>query len=285
MTRVLIIGEHSYLGNSFAEYLRRFSDEYSVRKISVRQSGWREESFQRIDVIYYVAAIVHCKESSVPEEEYYRVNCQLPAEVALKAKKEGVRKFIFVSTMNVYGVLTGCIHEKTLPRPVTLYGKSKLQAEKEISGLSSEHFSVIIIRPPMIYGKDCRGNFARLQKFALRCPVFPVIENKRSVLYIENLNAFVEQIIRYGKSGYYFPQDSQLASTWEMVRLIRNESGKRILGIKLFNPVIRLLRGKCSTLQKIWGSLYYIPELSQADGILYQKYNLSDAIKEMMKQD
>ena len=186
MNRILIIGEHSYLGNSLMRYLQEFPGEYSVRKLSVRQSHWQEESFRDIDVIYYVAAIVHCRENTVPEEEYYRVNCRLPFQVALKARNEGVRQFTFVSTMSVYGIVTGRIDENTVPKPRTLYGKSKLQAEEEIKQLSTKDFFVVIIRPPMIYGKECKGNFRRLYGLSLRCPVFPAIENKRSMMLYHN---------------------------------------------------------------------------------------------------
>lgn len=283
LNRILIVGEHSYVGDSFAAYLRKFSEEYSVRKLSVRQPCWKEESFRDIDAIYYVAAIVHCKESLVPEEEFYRVNCQLPFAVASKAKREGVKQFIFVSSMSVYGMLTGCIDGNTVPGPNTLYGRTKLQAENEINKLSSDEFFVAILRPPMIYGENCKGNFEKLRKLAFKCPFFPSIENRRSMLYVENLNSLVEQIIRYRKRGLFSPQDAELVCTLELVRLFRERKGKKLYDIKWFNPLIHVLWKRLPVLQKMLGSLYYVPDISRVEGIEYQKYKLSEAISEMIK--
>lgn len=285
MRRVLIVGRTSYLGNSLREYLGRFPEEYFVDMLSVRTNDWKKSSFQNVDAIYYVAALVHIKENSVSEEEWFRVNAILPVEVARKAKDEGVKQFIYVSTMSVYGMQVGCINRNTLTKPVTAYGKSKLRGEEELQKLSSEQFTVVILRPPMIYGKDCKGNFSRLKKLALKCPVFPRYDNKRSMLYIENLNIFAEKVIRQRLSGMFWPQDRKFVNTWEMVRLIRAERKKRLLGLKLFNPIIRHLQTRKSVFEKMWGNLYYSQALSQVEDIQYQKFGLEDAIHDIMKHE
>src|SRR5699024_4946803 len=106
---------------------------------------------------------------------YYVVNRDLTDAVAKKAKNEGVKHFIFLSTMSVYGLNEGIINEHTPLKPKTHYGKSKLQAEERIKLLATDTFKVAIIRPPMIYGKGCKGNYQRLRKLALMTPVFPDI--------------------------------------------------------------------------------------------------------------
>src|SRR5699024_4004170 len=83
----------------------------------------------------------------------------------------------FLSTMSVYGLNEGIINEHTPLKPKTHYGKSKLQAEERIKLLATDTFKVAIIRPPMIYGKGCKGNYQRLRKLALMTPVFPDIYN------------------------------------------------------------------------------------------------------------
>lgn len=285
MKRVLIIGETSYLGKSLRTYLERFPEEYYVDTLSVRTDTWKRSSFENVDAIYYVAALVHIKENSVSEEEWFRVNAELPVKVARKAKDEKVKQFIFVSTMSVYGLQSGCIDKNSLAKPVTAYGKSKLRGEEELKGFCTEEFAVVILRPPMIYGKDCKGNFSRLKKLALKCSVFPRYDNKRSMLYIENLNILVEQVIKLGLSGTFCPQDKHLINTWEMVKLIRTEKGKRLLGVRIFNPIIRGLQKHLSVFEKIWGNLYYSQTLSQVEGIEYQIFGLEDALHEIMKPE
>src|SRR5699024_450683 len=93
--------------------------------------------------------------------------------------------------MSVYGLEEGVIDDNTPLNPTTHYGKSKLQAEEKINELNNNSFKVAIVRPPMIYGKGCKGNYQRLRRLALITPVFPYIDNKRSMIYIDNLRAFI----------------------------------------------------------------------------------------------
>lgn len=281
MKKVLIVGGNSYLGRTLEEYLNQYPELYTVKKISVRDSAWEDMSFAEFDVIYHTAAIVHRNEKKVPAEDYFAVNSNLAEKIAQKAKAEGVKQFIFVSTVGVYGMLSGMIDKNTETKPVTLYGKSKLEAEGKINALASDSFRVAVLRPPIIYGKECKGNFTRLEWLALKSPIFPKYNNTRSMLYIKNLNIFVEQLIAREREGLFFPQDAEYVSTWEMVSLIRAEKGKRMLGIKVFNPLIKALDKRISLFEKLWGDLCFVPELSRIEGIDYQKYSLQEAIREI----
>ena len=98
------------------------------------------------------------------EELYYRVNRDLAVKAARKARAEGVRQFILMSSMSVYGTDTGVITPETVPQPVSFYGKSKLAAEELIQKEADEHFRVCILRPPMVYGPGCKGNFQTVVK-------------------------------------------------------------------------------------------------------------------------
>ena len=133
--------------------------------------------FSQYDVIFHVAAVVHMKEKPEMESLYLKVNRDLPIEVAIKAKNQGIKQFIFMSTMAVYGE-DGKLDEEiviglnTASNPNTYYGKSKLLAEIELNKLNDDKFKVVTLRPPMVYGPNCTGNYARLQKFALKCQFF-----------------------------------------------------------------------------------------------------------------
>lgn len=280
--RVLITGQSSYVAKSFEQYSKRSAAEGRTQLegtlLSVRDNIWKKESFAQYDAILHCAGIVHQKKS-VTEEEYERVNCMLTVELAQKAYKEGVPQFIFMSTMNVYGLQTGVITSETVPAPKSPYGKSKLMAEKELLRLQTEQFKVCILRPPMIYGKGCKGNYQLLSRLAALTPVFPDIRNGRSMLCIENLCELLRLLIENEEAGIYFPQDKEYVETAEMVQQIASAHGRRVRLTPVFNPLIRLACG-ISVIQKVFGSLQYEKQLSVYDKGEYQKMGLKEAIAE-----
>mgnify|MGYP000949105481 CR=1 FL=1 len=155
MKKILITGTDSYIGTSFKNWISKWSDEYEVQTIDMTGNDWKEKSFGDFDVVYHIAAIVHVKENDT--EKYFNVNRDLTFEVAKKANEEGVNQFIFLSTMGVYGAETGYINKSTKPDPKTSYAKSKLEAEVLLNRLADDSFKVSIVRPPIVYGKDCKG--------------------------------------------------------------------------------------------------------------------------------
>ena len=192
---------------------------------------------------------------------YFRVNRDLAYEVAKKAKKEGVSQFIFLSSMSVYGMDTGVITRETVPHPKSLYGKSKLEAEKLIEHLNDQTFKVAILRPPMVYGKGCKGNYPKLAKLAKITPLFPDIKNMRSMIFVDNLSYFLKVIIDDSQSGVFFPQNNEYVNTSELVELIAKYNNKKIKLTKLFNPIINSLKFN-STVKKIFGTLIYEKNIS-----------------------
>lgn len=253
--RILITGANSYIGMSFENWLSQWPDKYSVETIDMLDGSWREKSFSGYDVVFHVAGIAHVKETKKNESLYYLINRDLANEVAKKAKIDGVHQFIFLSSMSVYGIDTGVIDKNTPVKPKSAYGKSKFQAEELINKLADDSFTVAILRPPMVYGKGCKGNYPRLAKLALKTPIFPLVDNKRSMIYIDNLSEFVKQICDNTSSGLFLPQNSEYVNTSEMVRLIAETHGKRIRIIKGFNLILKLMVN--NTLDKIFGDLVY----------------------------
>ena len=266
MKKILITGANSYIGNSFENWVSKWSDKYKVDSIGIRTDEWKEKSFEGYDVVFHVAAIVHVKENDI--EQYYRVNRDLALEIAYKAKKEGVKQFIFLSTMGVYGTETGYITKDTEPKPKTPYAKSKYEAEKLLSELSDDKFKVAILRPPIVYGKDCRGNYPRLARMALKLPLFPAVKNKRSMIYIDNLSEFIRLIIDYCVGGLFFPQNKDYVSTTELVTLIAKAHGKELKATRIFNFGINLDLSLSETFRKVFGSFVYDKSMPGGPGTL-----------------
>lgn len=272
MKKILITGANSYIGTSFEKYIyENYRDGYQIDTLDMIDPNWKEYDFSGYDSIFHVAGIAHADVGNVSKETeklYYQVNCDLAYETALKAKKSKVKQFIYMSSIIVYGESapygkTKIITKDTKPEPANFYGDSKLQAEIKLSPLQDDSFNLVIIRPPMIYGKGSKGNYPMLSKLAKKLPVFPKISNQRSVLYVENLCEFVRLVISNNDQGIYYPQNSEYASTTVIVKTINPEI--RISGI--LNPGVFIsskIPGKISGLcNKAFGNLVYEKSMSQ----------------------
>ena len=276
MKKILITGKNSYIGTSLENWLMREPDKYKVDTIDMKDGSWKEKDFSSYDVVFHVAAVVHQKEQPEMKQLYFKVNRDLAYETAQKAKQDGAEQFIFLSSMSVYGIENGIIDKSTPLNPNSAYGKSKIEAEELINKLQDDAFIVATLRPPMVYGKECRGNYPRLAGLALKTPVFPKVENKRSMIYIDNLSEFVKQLIDNKSGGLFFPQNAEYVNTSEMVRLIAEAHGKRIVMTKLFNPLLRLLN--VSTVNKVFGDLVYDMSMSDYE-FDYRVFGFRDSIK------
>lgn len=260
MKKILITGKNSYIGNFFIEALEDYPDKYSVDFISLRGDSWKGEDLSSYDSVFHVAGLAHVKETEDNKEEYYKINRDLAVDFASYCRDQGVKQFIFLSSMSVYGLEKGTIGPATELKPNNHYGKSKLEAEKLLEEIETKDFKVAIVRPPMVYGKDTKGNYPRLSALAKKTPIFPRIDNKRSMIYIENLSEFIRLLIDNGARGVFLPQNSEYVNTSDMVGLIGEIYGRKILFTRLFNPIIRLLN--IGLINKVFGDLVYEKELS-----------------------
>lgn len=265
MKRILITGAGSYVGTSVESYLKQWPDRYRVDTVSLRGDGWREASFRGYDAVLHVAGIVHqpdTKNDPAQAEAYDRVNHRLAVETAEKAKAEGVKQFLFMSSASVYGLSAPLgrvvmITKDTPLNPADNYGRSKAKAEEGLQALAGENFKVAILRPPMIYGRGCKGNYCTLAKLAKKLPVFPLVDNRRSMLYIENLAEFVRLLIDDEAEGIFCPQNNEYVNTSDMVSRIAHCHGKGILMVRGVTWGLKLLRPVTGMVDKAFGSLCY----------------------------
>lgn len=285
MKHILITGAGSFIGTQFSAYLGRFPESYTVDTLDMRDGTWKERSFAGYDAVYHVAGIAHSDGGKKRDEALYRaVNTDLAVQTAVKAKADGVRQFLFMSSVLVYGQSTSCkqhriIGKDTPPAPYNCYGKSKLQAEEGIRPLADGAFRVAILRCPMVYGKGCRGNYGTLSRYAVRLPFFPQVGNRRSMLYIENLCAFVKVAIDREASGIFHPQNAEYVNTSELVRLIAACHGKKVRLTRAFNWMLALLGPFCGVVDKVFGDAAIDMELSRFEDNAYQAVSLGESIR------
>lgn len=290
MKKVLITGANSYIGTSFDNWIKENAPHIQVDTVDMIGESWKTADFSSYDAVFHVAGIAHADVGKVTEEQkllYYRVNAGLTEECAKKAKAEGVKQFVFMSSIIVYGESAGIGRERVITQdtpltPANFYGDSKVKAEEAILPLTDDDFKVVILRPPMIYGKGSKGNYPLLSKFAKKLPLFPNVHNQRSMLYVGNLCKFIACVIEREESGTFYPQNKEYVNTGEMVKQIASVQGKKIWITGIFNPALKLmgkLGGKPGGIvNKAFGNLVYDQAMSEYD-FEYRIYNLEESIR------
>lgn len=287
MKKILITGANSYIGTSFEKYINtNFPDEYTVDTVDMIGDGWKEKDFSSYDAVFHVAGIAHSDSGKISHEKeklYYAVNTELTVAVAAKAKNDGVRQFIFMSSVIVYGNSapigkTKIITADTPISPANCYGDSKVQAEKRLKLLESVTFNVVILRPPMIYGNGSKGNYPLLAKLALRLPFFPRVQNERSMLYIENLCEFVRLMVENEERGTFFPQNSEYSNTSELIEMIAAAHGKKVRLLGGFTWLLKIMSHFTKLINKAFGNLTYEKSISEYKEN-YRVAGLADSVK------
>lgn len=278
MKKILITGANSYIGTSFEKYIKdNYSDEYTVDTVDMIDGSWKQKDFSGYDSVFHVAGIAHQKETAENAQLYYKVNRNLAIEAAEKCKAEGVRQFVFLSSMSVYGKDVGIITKSTIPEPISNYGKSKLEAESKIQELQSDNFCVAVLRPPMVYGKGCKGNFQSVVKIVSKFPVFPRINNKRSMIYVNHLSSFVEMCIRENLEGVFFPQNQEYMNTSNMAEWIAQQKGRNVFFSNILGVIVKTAVNMITPARKAFGNLIY--EDTEDFDFCYCKEELQDTVR------
>ena len=274
-----MIGDDSYIGQSFEAFAK---GRYDIKMVNSRDGAWKSVDFTGYDSVLHCAGIAHVKQTKNMKPLYYEINCDLAVDVAKKAKEENVGHFIFLSTMAVYGTTNPEIDKRTVPNPNKgdFYGDSKLKAEQELQKLVDGDFKLCIVRPPMVYGKGCKGNFPKLMKLAKKAPIFPNYKNRRSMIYIDNLCGFFCKSIDGEGEGVFLPQNEEYVNTTELVRCIAECYGKRMATTRLFNWLIWLLAKRVSVFEKMFGDLYYVGQGNEGE---YSVLNFKESIKKNLE--
>ena len=257
LKQILITGKSGYIASALFAYLQEFPKEYAVETVSLRGDAWKAADFSRYDAIVHCAGLAHVKETAQNAHLYYEINRDLTIAVAKKAEAEGVGQFIFLSSLSVYGMDEGVITPETEPRPKSAYGKSKLEAERGLRAMETEAFRVAILRPPMVYGDCCKGNYQTLVKLAKKLPAVPSYMNQRSAVSIARLCEYIKKTIDENACGVFVPQDAAYLCTCAEIARLAAEGGRSIPTTKLLNFGPALLRRCTGKGRKAFGNLVY----------------------------
>ena len=271
------------------------SVEVCVNVEITETTDW-EAALQDIDVVVHCAARVHeiKDESRDPLSEFRKVNTAGTLNLARQAKFSGVKKFIFLSSLGVNGSLTSTLPftEDDVAQPHTPYSRSKLEAEIGLLELSQKTtMSVVIIRPPLVYGPRAPGNFRSLLRVVNKRIPLPLggLSNKRSLVYIGNLTNFIIFCMNHPNANnqVFLVSDDEDVSTTKLLReigVVLNKPPILIpISAKLLMTAAKII-GKEKVAQQLLGSLQV--DLSKAKILLGWRppYSVEKAFLDMVEQ-
>ncbi|WP_410208621.1 NAD-dependent epimerase/dehydratase family protein [Fusobacterium sp.] len=260
---LMITGASGFIGSNFIE---RYKDKYNIIPVDLLKISPEELDFTGVDTVLHLAALVH-QMNGAPREKYFEVNTELTKRMAECAKKNGVKHFVFYSTVKVYGYDGDLnnhdivLNEFSKCNPINdPYGESKYEAEKILHSLENDNFRVGIIRPPMVYGKGVKGNMQSLIKLIKLCPIVPFkyTGNKRSLVAIDNLMYLTTLVIDQNAQGIFLPLDEKNLSLFEIVSGIESAYNLKRINIPLINPLYWLLcKIEPNIMVRLYGSLQF----------------------------
>lgn len=283
--KILIIGKDSYIGNHIDDWLEQYG--HIVTQLDVLTETWKSFDYSRFDAVVHVAGIVH-RPQCMDWNLYKSVNCDMPVSIATMAKKQGVKIYVYFSTMGVYDAnksLKGCVVDDSTPvlgEGNSMYGRSKLMAEEALTLLQDDNFDVAIVRPPSVYGKDCKGGYINgFKKIAQFLPLIPRAyeDAKQSFIYIDNLSECVRIIIENHLSGTFCPQDDEIPSANRLFEVICSGVGKKYRASRVLGFCLQML-SFVPLVNKAYGGISYSKERSAIPGYDYVVVPFEEGMKQ-----
>ncbi|WP_418179076.1 NAD-dependent epimerase/dehydratase family protein [Aliarcobacter lanthieri] len=280
--KLLITGSNGFIGNYF---INKYKSKYDIKTFSFVKDDINTLDCNTIDIVFHLSALVH-QMGGVSTSEYEKINVVQTLELAKKAKISGVKHFVFMSTVKVYGEETNSKYtENSICNPEDGYGKSKLKAELELKKLEDENFKVSIIRTPIVYGYGVKANIKNLVNLVNKVLILPFknMNNKRSMVYIGNLCHLVDEIITQEKQGIFLASDDEPLSTSRLIELIARNLGKKIYLVKIpfFDNLLKIL--KPSFHKRLYGSLEVDNTITKEKLNLKNPYRVEDGIRLMIE--
>lgn len=276
MKKIIIYGSGSYIGSHFQASLEQKG--YDVIVIDSKKLKPENIDLLGVDVVIDVAGIAHIKITPDMESLFYKVNTDTAIELCKASKANGVGQFIYMSSMNVYGDTTEKIYSLEQEAPRNFYGRSKWLADCEIHKLSADCFRVVSLRPPVVYGYNCRGNFFELVKLAKYMPFVPAFRNTKSMIYIDYLSNILVQCVENNATGILHPQNAEYTSTIDIIKAIRTALGKKTITIYGFNWLIRFLMKVNCQFERAFSDDYYDKKFSTYKDNSYNRGDFKKSI-------
>jgi UDP-glucose 4-epimerase len=281
--KILVTGTSGFIGQ---QLLAVFKGLYEIQSVSLRKKKVSQIDFKSIESVVHLAGMAH-QMKKIDPSIYFKINRDLTVELAKRAKSKGVKQFIFISTVKVYGEYTqDTLDENSSCHPSDPYGQSKFEAEQRLLELESNDFKIAIIRPPLVYGKGAKGNLLRLIKLIKQLPILPFkgIDNQRSMVYSKNLISLIDCLLKNQRSGIFIAGDKAPHSTTELVMLIDKHLSTNKIFINLPNIILNTIRiCKPSLFNRLFSSSVIDNTITNQKLNFSPPFSIGDGIKEMVE--
>ncbi|RZP92732.1 NAD-dependent epimerase/dehydratase family protein [Vibrio vulnificus] len=271
--KILMTGSTGFIGNYLASleiidrYVVRIGEKHNFQSCFAidslnAETNW-DGAFEGIEVVIHLAGLAHSNRFS--EQDYEKVNVAGTLRLACEASKQGVRRFVFVSSIGVNGTYTSNepFSVNSSVNPHNEYAQSKYNAELGLKKIAEESgLEVVIVRPTLVYGPDAPGNFGMLTKLIKRLPLLPfgLATNRRDFISVQNLaDLLVTCATHPNAAGHTFlASDSETVSTKEFTNAIAKGLDKKIFQLPVPVTLMRLagkLIGKLAMIEQLYGNL------------------------------
>lgn len=229
--KTTITGSTGFVGQNLSAYLQQQNIE--VQGLSLRNQDWKNQLDMQATAIIHLAGKAHDTANTTAAAEYFQVNRDLTITLFQEFLQSDIQDFFFFSSVKaVADTAKNVIDENITPNPLTLYGKSKFEAEQYLLAQQlPEEKRLFIIRPCMIHGPGNKGNLNLLYKVVEKGIPWPLtaFENQRSFLSIDNLSYLIHQMLlnKNITGGIYNFSDDETVSTNELIQIISKALGKQ----------------------------------------------------------
>lgn len=245
--------------------LHRGSDSVLVGDID-RNTNWSLFASRQIDCVVHMAGLVHVMDATRTDyARFYDVNVAGTERLARAAVQNGVKRFIFLSSIKVNGESTGDrpFTAKDVGAPLDSYGRSKFEAEQVLFRIArGTKMEVVVIRPPLVYGPGVRANFLRLLSLAQRGVPLPLgsVRNKRSLVNVWNLCDLIDKAIEVPQlpATILLVSDGIDLSTPELIRCMASAMRRKARLLRVPTSMLYLigkLTGRSAEVSRLCGSL------------------------------
>ncbi len=311
MKKICITGANGFIGKSICRNL--INTQFSVRAF-IRSSNELikannieyikiDNEFTKVNWQNFLngyECVIHCA-GSVPNfrkekkfEAYKTINVDVTKYLAEQASKAKMKRFIFLSSINVLGSNTN--NKKPFfyddkPKPITDYGLSKLEAETNLKIISKNTgLEIVIIRPPIVYGPEASGNLERLNKLVRSGIPLPFsnINNKRSLIGISNLVEVIQRCIENPNAAgkTFLVSDGEDLSTPQLINYIAKSMGRSPKLFPVPNNLLKLISkifNKKEEMDRLLGSLQVDISYTSKTLNWVPRVRVSQEIKRMIK--
>ena len=311
--KILVTGANGFVGEALCgELLRRGQSVRAVQRDAIPAiagvevaevdsvdafTNWME-ALKGVDVVIHLAARVHVMKDAAadPLAEFLKVNLYGTSNLAQQAAREGIRRFVYVSSVKVNGEQTTgsqFFSESDNPNPQGPYAISKWRAEQTLRDIARETgFETVIVRPPLVYGPGVKGNFLTLLTAIARGIPLPLAgaNNLRSLLYVGNLaDALITCATHPAAAGQtYLVRDGDDVSTAQLVEKIARATGRKSRSFKIPLVLVRTVAGafgRRKQFDRLFGSLRVNDEKIRSELSWTPPYTLEQGLRTIAARD